>query len=43
MIATMVGAVCVTESGSTGSMLIGVYINESLLSVTAVFIIHPFV
>lgn len=43
MIATLLGAVCLTESTGNESMLWGVATNESVSLVTSVFAIHPFI
>ena len=43
MIASMTGAMYLSETATNESMLLGVYVAESAAVVSAVFIIHPFV
>jgi len=42
MIATMMGALYLTESTDNESMLYGVVVMESVVTVSSVFVIHPF-
>lgn len=42
MIATGMGAVYLAETTTNETMLAGVFVSESVVVVSAVFVIHPF-